>query len=89
MRDRIRSYIVDRLMLGATDAELNDDTSLIEMGIIDSTGIVELIAFLEKEFLIRIEDEEIVPENFDSLRQICGYLKRKRGPLIPVAFSNS
>ena len=56
---------------------LKEDTSFLEEGIIDSTGILELVMFLEETYRIEIEDEELVPENMDKLRNIARFLDRK------------
>jgi acyl carrier protein len=56
---------------------LDDGDSLLERGILDSTGILELVAFLEEEFGATIADDELVPENLDSVSNILGYLERK------------
>ena len=74
----VRKYLVDRFMFG-DDASLRNDASLLEAGIIDSTGVLELIAFLESRFGIRIEDDELVPENLDSVMNVCAFLDRKIG----------
>ena len=72
----VRNFIVKNFLLGDGDS-LKDDTSFIEEGIIDSTGILELVFFLEENFGISIEDHELVPENMDSLQSISGFMDRK------------
>jgi len=74
--DVIRTYIIDNFLFGDDDG-LKDDTSFLEEGIVDSTGIIELVAHVEKSFGIEVDDEEIVPENFDSIANIAEYLKHK------------
>ena len=61
---------------GADTLGLRD--SLMEKGIIDSTGVLELVAFLESNFGFQVEDEELTPDNLDSIEQIAGYIDRKR-----------
>jgi len=56
---------------------LKDDTSFLKQGIVDSTGILELVLFLEQTYDIKIEDEELIPENLDSLRNIARFIDRK------------
>ncbi len=73
----IRNYIIDNFLFG-DDESLTEDTSFLENGIIDSTGIMELVAFVEESYHIRVEDEELVPENFDSIQNIADFLERKR-----------
>jgi acyl carrier protein len=65
------------------NGNLYEDTSFLENGIIDSTGVLELIAFLEKTFGISIEDQEIVPENLDSIGRVAAYVHTKLN--VPVA----
>ena len=58
-------------------AELNDQKSLLGSGIIDSTGVLELIAFLEQQFKVKFEDSELVVENFDTVEKIEKFIVRK------------
>jgi len=57
--------------------ELAEDASFLEEGIVDSTGVLELVMFVEETFNIAVEDQEIVPENFDSVGQLAAYVRRK------------
>ena len=57
--------------------DLVDDESMLEKGIIDSTGVLELVAFIESTFEIKVEDEELIPENLDSIKNIVSFLERK------------
>jgi acyl carrier protein len=72
----VREFIAENFLFRA-DAELDDDQSLLESGVIDSTGVLEVIAFLEQTFGISIADEEIVPENLDSINNMTRYLAGK------------
>jgi len=72
----IREFIVDNFLFG-DGSQLHDDSSFLQESIIDSTGILEVISFLEKQFPIKINDDEILPENLDSLNNISAFLKRK------------
>ncbi|WP_297365336.1 acyl carrier protein [Acidiferrobacter sp.] len=63
--------------MGLNDMALTDDVSFLELGIIDSTGVIELIAFLEERYGIRVEDAEMTPENLDSLDAIEQFVARK------------
>ena len=76
-KETIRNYIVANFLFGENDG-LDDDTSLLEQKIIDSTGILEMVAFLEKEFSISVEDEELIPENLDSINSMYHYLSVKK-----------
>lgn len=77
IKGKTLAYIADNLMMGMSAGDLTDDCSFLERGIIDSTGVIELIAFIEESFGIEVEDEEIVPENLDSLRNVERFVLAK------------
>ncbi len=77
VKGRLKDFIVENFLFGDA-AGLEDDTSFLESGIIDSTGMLELITFLEEQFQIQIEDEELSPENLDSLNNLEAFLSRKQ-----------
>ncbi len=72
----INNFIIDNFLFG-DDEGLKDDVSFLEEGIIDSTGMLELITFLEEDFSIEIEDEEMIPENLDSINNVIAFLNKK------------
>jgi acyl carrier protein len=72
----IRRFIADRFLFGE-DKKLGDDDSLLEAGIIDSTGILELINHLEEHYGIKVNDDELVPENLDTIASIAAFLGKK------------
>lgn len=72
----VREFVVENFLFGDGEA-LEEDTSFMEEGIIDSTGILELVFFLEETFGIKVEDAELVPENFDSLIRVSKYIEIK------------
>lgn len=74
---RVRQFIVENFFV-ADASELMDDTSLITGGFVDSTGLLEVIAFLESEYRIRIRDEETIPENLETIGRIAAFVARKR-----------
>jgi acyl carrier protein len=76
IKQKIREFIIENFLFG-TDEGFKDETSFLEGGIIDSTGILELVAFLEEEFSISVDDEEMIPENLDSVSNVAAYLQRK------------
>ncbi len=79
MRDikaEVRRYIVENFLFG-TAGGWGDAESLLARGVLDSTGVLELVAFLEERFAIAIEDDELVPENLDSLDAIEAYVQAK------------
>ena len=73
---QIRSFIQESFLFGQTD-NLRDGDSFLESGIIDSTGILQLMAFLQDTYGVRVEDEEAIPDNLDSIDRIVVYLRRK------------
>ncbi|MCJ9751474.1 acyl carrier protein [Neorhizobium sp. BETTINA12A] len=72
----VREFIAENFLFRA-DAEVSNNQSLLESGVIDSTGVLELIAFLEQTYGITVADEEIVPENLDSIDNMTSYLTTK------------
>jgi len=74
--DMVREFIVENFLFG-DGQQLQDDTSFMESGIIDSTGILELITFLEEKYEIKIEDDELIPENLDNLQNVARFVDRK------------
>jgi acyl carrier protein len=77
IQETIKSYIVDSILFGE-DGRLTEDTSFQRSGILDSTGFLGLITFAEEKFGIKIADDEVVPENFDTLRKISAFVERKK-----------
>ena len=73
---RIRDFIGDNFLFGDFNG-FNDDTSFLGEGIIDSTGALELVSFIEETFNIHVEDDELIPEYLDSIHNITGYLGKK------------
>ncbi|MCK5097877.1 MAG: acyl carrier protein [Desulfobacteraceae bacterium] len=73
----IKQFIIENFLFG-DDEGLEDDTSFLEEGIIDSTGMLELIVFLEEDLSIEIEDEEMIPENLDSINNLLTFLNKKQ-----------
>ncbi len=77
-RAEIRNFIIDNFMMGMNPDELSDSDSLLDKGIIDSTGVLELVGFLEENYKFSVEDEELVPENLDSLDNLVRYIEKKK-----------
>ncbi len=73
----VRRFLVENFPLGKDAAELSSTDSLLDAGVIDSTGVLELVGFLEDHFTISISDEELLPENLDSVDTIVRFLQRK------------
>ena len=74
----IREFIVTNFMFGQVGDGFTDEQSFLESGIIDSTGLLELVSFVEQRYGITIADRELVPDNLDSLRNISQFVMRKR-----------
>jgi len=72
----IRKFIAEKFLFGE-DNNLPSDASLLEAGIIDSTGVLELISYLEEQFKIKVDDDELVPENLDTIAGVCRFLSKK------------
>jgi acyl carrier protein len=77
--EELRRFVVDNFLFGQGDT-LYENTSFLENGIVDSTGVLELIGFLESRFGIHLEDDEIVPDNLDSLDRLASLVERKTAP---------
>ena len=76
-KDKLRLYILENFLFTDDQSELDDDDSFMDKGIIDSTGILELIFFLEEEFSVKVEDEEMIPDNLDSINKVIKFLDSK------------
>ena len=74
--ETVRDFVVENFLFGDGD-QLQTDTSFMESGIIDSTGILELVTFLEATYQVSIQDEELIPGNFDSLDKINSFLQKR------------
>ena len=76
-KQKIRQFISDNFLFREDRANVADDESLLDAGLIDSTGVLELVAYLEGEFGIQMQDAEIIPENLDSIVKITAYVEGK------------
>lgn len=79
IEQRIKQFIVENFYVSDADA-LTADTSLINGGYVDSTGMLELVGFLEEQFSVRVAEEELVPDNFETIARMVAYLDGKRTP---------
>ncbi len=75
----VRNFILENFLFGEDGDSLTDDVSFLEAGILDSTGVLQLVAFLEERFQIKVEDEELLPENLDSIENVVNYMGEKMG----------
>jgi len=74
----IRKFILTNFLFDANENELQNDASFLEQGIIDSTGVLEMVEWLEENFDIKVEDEELVPENLDSVLLLAAFIEKKK-----------
>ena len=81
MRQAIRKFILTSFLFSDDETQLSDEESLLDRGIMDSTGVLELVAFLDAEYAVKVADEELLPENLDSVDRIVAFIARKQ----PVA----
>lgn len=82
-QSQIRRFILSNFLFTNDESKLKNDDSLLEQGIMDSTGVLELVAFLEAEFGVKVADDELLPENLDSVDQISAFVERKAS--VPTA----
>lgn len=75
-RTKIRAFIKNNFLLG-NDKNLKDDDSFMSKGIVDSTGILEVVSFVEENFGFKIADEELLPENLDSVDNLVAFIGKK------------
>lgn len=75
----LRHFIVQNFLYGQDDNSLTDYDSFLEKGIIDSTGVLELVSYIEKQYEISVADEELIPDNFDSLNKLSTFISKKTG----------
>jgi acyl carrier protein len=76
IQEKVRQFIVANFFV-PDPAQVADDMSLLDQGVIDSTGVLEVLQFIEGEFNIKVPDEEIVPDNLDGIARIARFLERK------------
>ena len=76
---KIKDYIAKNLLFSNNGYGYSDDASFLEEGIVDSQGVMELVMFVEDQFHVTVDDEDITPDNFDSVRLLADYIRRKSG----------
>lgn len=74
---KLREFITENFLFGSDEEGFEDDDSFLDNGIIDSTGVLELVSYIEEEFDMEVLDEELVPDNFDSLNKLVSYIESK------------
>lgn len=78
IRTEVRGFIVESFLFGDDSQPLPDDMSLIDNDLVDSTGVLELVGFIEERFGVAVDDAEIVPANLDSIERIAAFVARKQ-----------
>lgn len=79
VKEQVRQYILKNFLFSNDATALQDDASLIQSGVIDSVGVLELIMFLEEQLHVEVVEQEMIPENLDSVQRIVAFVARKRG----------
>jgi acyl carrier protein len=82
MKKTIRHYIMENLLFTEDDSALQDDDSFLDGGIIDSTGVMEIIMFIEETFGIKVNDDEMLPANLDSVDNLAAFVQRKQAQAV-------
>lgn len=82
IEEKIRLFMIENFVLSEQLDELGFDESFLENGVVDSTGILELVFFVEDQFGIQIDTSEVLPENFDSVNCLASYIRRKQKPAL-------
>lgn len=79
LREQIRGFIIENFLFGDAEPLTDDAVSLLDNGIVDSVGVMEMVAWLEQNHGVKVEDQELVPENFDSVERLVRFVERKNG----------
>lgn len=88
LQQDIRGFIVENFLFGE-EGGLEDDSSFIEQGIVDSTGIMQLVSYLQEQYRIAIEDEELIPDNLDSIKKVAAFIEEKKRALVVGSAGNN
>lgn len=81
-REELRRFILTEFSDNGAPQHLADDQSLMKSGMIDSLGILKLLAYLEETFGIFVSEEELAPENFETLERLCSFIHSKSGVVL-------
>ena len=74
----IERFVVDELMLGDSNTKIDPSESLISSGVLDSLALLRLIAFLEEQMGVTVDDSEVIPENFETINEIKSFIEKKK-----------
>ena len=79
IREKVRNFITETFLIGDEKTKLKDSDSFMHKGVIDSTGVLELASFVESEYNFSIDDNEMIPDNLDSIENLAKFIVRKIG----------
>ncbi len=85
IRQDLRTFVRENFLFGQSDESLSDNDSFLERGIVDSTGVLELVQFIEETYGFRLQDDELIPENLDSIHRLVCFIETK----VPVNGANA
>lgn len=77
IQSEIRNFVAENFLFGEDPESLQNDDSFLETGIIDSTGVLELVAFIEDQYDVEVDDDELVPDNLDSINRLIDFIESK------------
>ena len=77
IKESVKKFILDNFLFESDENAVAYDDSFLEKGIIDSTGVMELVSYIEEEFKVSVDDDELVPENLDSINNLAVFIKKK------------
>jgi acyl carrier protein len=78
IKQQIKDFVIENFLMGDASSMLKDGESFLETGTIDSTGVLEVVTFLESNFGIKVDDKDLVPENLDSVNNLVKYVLRRK-----------
>ncbi len=77
IEEDIKGFIFENFIIDGDATQLDNNQSFLETGIIDSTGILELVSFIEEHYSITVEDEDLIPDNLDSVNNVVSFINKK------------
>lgn len=83
VKEQIKQYIAENFLFSSNGFDMDDDESFLEAGVVDSLGVVELVTFVEETYNFEVPDDDIVPDNFDSVDNLAAYISRRTAWYFP------
>lgn len=77
VKTRVRQFVIDSFLFGQDSQSLSDNDSFLDRGIVDSTGVLELVGFLETQFNVSVDNHELIPDNLDSINRVTTFVSAK------------